>query len=238
MLASLVIAALIGTALPAFAQEDNDPVPVETDPPPGSVALTFDDGPFEVLTPIILEILDRYGIKATFFISTYRLRYNTSLIDEIVAAGHSVQTHGHEHRSLIGLNEQEVLEDLRRSINLIVGAGAPAPRCLRPPYGHSNDVVRGVAKKLGLEIVLWTHNSRDYSLQEPEGVIDATLDGLAPGDVVLMHDLWGEVHEEALPVIIETALRRGIGFASICMPPVVRSVEPWFGRRVHKISRL
>lgn len=235
MLASLLVVAVIFTPLPAIAGEEAEPVPVETVPAPGTIALTFDDGPFEELTPMILEILGRYGIKATFFISTYRLRFNTSLIDDIVAAGHSVQTHGHEHRSLLTLTEQEVLEDLRRSIDLIVGAGAPRPRCLRPPYGHSNAMVRAVAKKLGLEIVLWTHNSRDYALQEPESVIVATLDGLAPGDIVLMHDHWAPVHEEALPTIIETALERGMDFGPICFP---QGRRPWFGRKVGKISRL
>ncbi len=218
MLAGLVVLALLAMPLRASAEDAPDPVPVETDPAPGTVALTFDDGPFEELTPMILEILARYGITATFFVSTYRLQFNTSLIDDIVAAGHSVQTHGHEHRSLLALKEQEVLEDLRRSIDLIVAAGAPRPRCLRPPFGHANDKVRAVAKKLGLEIVLWTHNSRDYSLQEPEAVIEATLEGLRPGDVVLFHDHWAPVHEEALPVIIETARQRGMRFGPICVP--------------------
>lgn len=232
MLAFLVVAALVGTAVPARADDSGSS---DTEPPPGDVALTFDDGPFEELTPIILEILDRYGVTATFFISAYRFRYNTSLIDDILDAGHSVQTHGFEHRRLVGLPEQEVLEDLRRSIDLIVGAGAPRPRCFRPPYGAVDDTVRAVAKKLGLEVVLWTQDSRDYAIQEPAGVIKATLDGLRAGDVVLMHDLWAPVHAEALPVIIETALSEGLEFGPIC---VSRPVVPRFGRKVGQISRL
>lgn len=221
--ASIVAALLVFAPPPAAADDGSDDGPVDTVPPPGAIALTFDDGPFEDLTPIILDVLDRYGIKATFFISAYRFRYNTNLIDEIVSAGHSVQSHGFDHVSLVGLPEQEVLEQLRDSIDLIVGAGAPRPRCLRPPYGAVDDVVRRVAKKLDLEIVMWTQNSFDYAFQDVDRVVDATLAGLAPGDVVLMHDQWAVIDAEALPIIIESALGEGMRFAPICAAGFVES---------------
>ncbi len=218
LIAGAVIAALLLVASPSLGQEPAEPDPITVDPPPGTIALTFDDGPFEELTPLILEILARYDIKATFFISTYRLPHNEHLIHQILAGGHSVQSHGNLHTRLPNRTRDEILEDLQLSLDLIVAAGAPRPTCFRPPYGATNEDVVSVAEELGLEVVLWTVFSLDTVHREPDGIITSTLAAAAPGDVVLMHDHWASAHEIALPIIIESLLEQGVGFGPICIP--------------------
>ena len=215
-----LVVALTLLASPALGQESVEPDPITVDPPPGTIALTFDDGPFEILTPFILEILARYDIRATFFISTYRLPHNAPLIQEILAAGHSVQSHGNLHIRLPNRTREEILEEVQLSLDLIVAAGAPRPTCFRPPYGATNEDVFSVAEELGLEVVLWTVASLDTVHQEPDGIIASTLAVAAPGDVVLMHDHWASAHEIALPIIIESLLEQGVGFGPICVPDV------------------
>ncbi len=218
LIAGSVFVALLVLPFPAFGQEITGPAPLVIDPPPGTIALTFDDGPFDVLTPLILEILDRYDIKATFFISTYRLPHNADLIQEILADGHSVQSHGHHHDRLPNKTRSEIVEEVQTSIDLIEAAGAPRPSCFRPPYGATNEDVFSVADELGLEIVLWTVNSADTFYQEPDGIIESTLALAAAGDVVLMHDHWASALEIALPIVIESLLERGVGFGPMCVP--------------------
>ena len=218
LIAGAVIGAFVLLASPSLGQETPEPDPITVDPPPGTIALTFDDGPFDELTPFILEILARYDIKATFFISTYRLPHNEHLIHQILAAGHSVQSHGNLHVRLPNRTREEIFEDLQLSLDLIVAAGAPRPTCFRPPYGATNEDVLSVAAELGLEVVLWTVASLDTVHQEPDGIIASTLAVAAPGDVVLMHDHWASAHEIALPIIIESLLEQGVGFGPICVP--------------------
>ncbi len=222
LIAGVVIGALVLLASPVLGQESAEYDPITVDPPPGRIALTFDDGPFEELTPFILEILARYDIKATFFISTYRLPRNAHLIEEILAAGHSVQSHGNLHVRLPNRTREEILEEVQLSLDLIVAAGAPRPTCFRPPYGATNEDVLSVAEELGLEVVLWTVASLDTIHQEPDGIIASTLAMAVPGDVVLMHDHWASAHEIALPIIIESLLEQGVGFGPICVPVVAQ----------------
>ncbi len=216
-----VLVALLLSTSPALGQETGEAEPIPTNPTPGAIALTFDDGPFEEWTSVILEILARYDVKATFFISAYRLAIRAEIfeiVEEIVAAGHSVQSHGYGHIWLPARARDKIREELQMSIDLIVAAGAPRPTCFRPPYGGTNDVVVSVAEELGLEVVLWTVDSADTVLQQSTGVIRWLLAHAGAGDIVLMHDQWAPVHRTALPVVIESLLEQGVEFESICAP--------------------
>ncbi len=196
-------------------------IPRGTEPAEGTVALTFDDGPFDGYTDTILEALAAQRVTATFFISTYRLPRVAHLIPEMVAAGHSVQSHSDHHDDLTEMSEEEIRIELSTSIDKLVDAGAPRPTCVRPPYGATSDLVNRVAGELGLEVVGWTLNTLDYSLQDAERVIDTTLEHIHQGDTVLMHDQWAPIWETALPVVITALDARGVGFSPICVeaPP-------------------
>ena len=182
------------------------------------MALTFDDGPFVGWTEAILDVLDRQDVTATFFVSTYLLPANAHLIPRMVEAGHSVQTHGDQHNVLTGKPSEEIRSDLQTSIDKLVAAGAPRPTCFRPPHGMTDLVVESVATDLGLEVVGWSLNSLDYEFQEPQGVIDTVL-AAGPGDVVLLHDHWAEVHVDTLPVIVAGLRARGLEFGPMCAAP-------------------
>ena len=205
----------VTTAAPTPPVEGSaSPLPVE-----GTVALTFDDGPFDGWTDAILEVLAAEGVQATFFISTYRLPQVGHLIPEIMAAGHSVQSHSDHHEDLTLMSEEDIRTELARSIDKLVDAGAPRPTCVRPPYGATNEIVNRIASDLGLQVVGWSLNSLDYSLKDNR-VIDTTLNHIQPGDNVLMHDQWAPVWETALPVVISGIRNKGIGFSTICTEPL------------------
>jgi peptidoglycan/xylan/chitin deacetylase (PgdA/CDA1 family) len=189
-----------------------------SEPAPGTVALTFDDGPFENWTPILLDVLDAYGVKATFFVSTYRLPAEAALIPEILARGHSVQSHGDRHENLTRKTEEEIRLDLTTSIEKLIAAGAPRPTCFRPPYGSTNETVDSVAAELGLTVIGWSLNSLDYSEQDAARVTEITLEWVEDGDVILAHDQWAPIWETALPAVIEGVSERGLGFSPLCLP--------------------
>lgn len=185
-------------------------------PRDGRVALTFDDGPHPRWTPVILDLLDEYEVSATFFITGFRAEQYPEIVADIVRRGHSVQPHGYAHARMVDFSSPWVQKDLQRNIDQIVAAGGAQPTCWRPPYGVANSRVRDVAAELGFDTVLWDAESRDYAGASVSGAVRNVLRGLEDGDVILLHDLYGFIHDDSLPQIIEGVRARGLRFDTIC----------------------
>jgi peptidoglycan/xylan/chitin deacetylase (PgdA/CDA1 family) len=143
-----------------------------------NIALTFDDGPGRV-TPYILDVLQKYGAKATFFCLGYCIDKNIVAQDytgkyitssEIVKRanheGHLIAIHSYDHLALPGLTDEEILNnELSRTKNIITNLIRKPPVYFRPPYGSIDDRVNNIAKTLDLKIVLWSCRSADSSTE-------------------------------------------------------------------------
>jgi peptidoglycan-N-acetylglucosamine deacetylase len=190
---------------------------VRYQPDPGNVALTFDDGPHPTWTPQVLNILDLFQIKATFFVIGENVDRYPGLTAEILRRGHSVQNHTYTHPDLVTLSNDQVDLELRRNHIELRAAGVPKPNCLRPPYGSYDQRIDLLAGARGLELVLWDVDTRDWSRPGVPAIVDrATQAG--SGDIVLMHDGGGDRSQtvEALPEIILELDERGYDFQSLC----------------------
>jgi peptidoglycan-N-acetylglucosamine deacetylase len=190
---------------------------VRYQPDPGNVALTFDDGPHPTWTPQVLNILDLFQIKATFFVVGENVARYPGLTAEILRRGHSGQNHSYTHPDLVTLSNDQVDLELRRNHIELRAAGVPKPNCLRPPYGSYDQRIDLLAEARGLELVLWDVDTRDWSRPGVPAIVDrATQAG--SGDIVLMHDGGGDRSQtvEALPEIILELDERGYDFQSLC----------------------
>jgi peptidoglycan-N-acetylglucosamine deacetylase len=188
-------------------------------PDPGTVALTFDDGPHPTWTPQVLDILDVFQIKATFFVVGENVDRYPGLTAEILRRGHSVQNHSYTHPDLVTLSNAQVDSELRRNHIELREAGVPKPNCLRPPYGSYDQRIDLLAEARGLQLVLWDVDTRDWSRPGVPTIVDrATQAG--SGDIVLMHDGGGDRSQtvEALPEIILELDEQGYDFQSLCVP--------------------
>lgn len=181
-----------------------------------SVALTFDDGPAPATTPRILTLLDKLGLRATFFVTGTEVAAHPGLVEEIRAGGHAVETHGmaHEHHLLRG--PRWVLADTARALDGLGSLGI-APSFLRPPYGQASAGTLLAARRHRLVPVLWSAWGREFAQRSPEAVSARVTGRLRPGSIVLLHDsdrLCGsgsvEAVEGALPIIAEELERRGL----------------------------
>jgi peptidoglycan/xylan/chitin deacetylase (PgdA/CDA1 family) len=192
------------------------------------VAFTFDDGPDPALTPQILDILDRYAIKATFFVVGYNAERRPDLLAEAVARGHEIGNHTWRHVDLT----KQASEDARRSIALgeraVVAATGQTPRYFRPPRGQITGTAMRYAAENGNDIVLWSVGRGVPGTGDARSVREHVLGEVQAGDIVLMHDGIGretfrtnldgpgplrlrrDVEIEALPAIIEGTLERGL----------------------------
>lgn len=157
---------------------------------PGSVAITFDDGPDRSGTPAVLDQLDRLGLPATFFVLGMQVRRDAGLLREVVARGHEVGLHGDEHRYLIGRAPWSVADDLARGRDTVADVTGAALRWWRPPYGVLSGPSLLVARRLGLRPVIWTAWGRDWrAAATPDSVVaDLTGTRRLTGGTLLLHD--------------------------------------------------
>lgn len=190
-------------------------------PGPTQVALTFDDGPSAAYTARILDILERYGVPATFFVLGGSAAENPQLLERMAAEGHSVQNHTYNHYWLTRYSDATIADQLTRTNEVIGKSIGQAPHCFRPPFGAVNDRVRAVAAGLALTSVMWDVDPWDWKHPGSAAVTSHVLSRTEGGDIVLFHDTagWGTIG--ALPAIIEGLRSRGLEFVPLCSTSIL-----------------
>jgi len=163
--------------------------------------LTIDDGPHPEDTPLILDELDKHGVKAVFFVIGDKVREFPELTREIVARGHELGNHTmtHPQESMWIIGPWKTWREIHRCQQVIEEVAGVSPRWFRAPVGHRNYFTHPVAGALGLEVVAWTRRAFDTVLGNVDGIVRRLTDGTGDGDVLLMH--------EATPVTKELAGR-------------------------------
>lgn len=171
------------------------------------VCLSYDDGPSPEHTPALLDELASRGATATFFVLGQQVEQHPTLARRIKAEGHEVALHGYDHRSLLTLSDREGVECVRRAKDSVEQLLSTPVRLYRPPYGaHTVRQARGIAR-LGLDLVIWSVDSRDWSSGSEVEVVDRVSGGLFPGAIVLLHDHRGDP-ETIPPASLTPALDR------------------------------
>jgi peptidoglycan-N-acetylglucosamine deacetylase len=135
------------------------------------LALTFDDGPNPAITPKLLDLLDRYNAKATFFVIGRYVRECPELVQETAARGHDVGNHTELHPNLLWLNPTKVRVELRLCHDAIRGVLGVPPKWFRPPFGFRNPWVIPAARELGYRTVMWTLLPGDWREKPAEWLI-------------------------------------------------------------------
>jgi peptidoglycan-N-acetylglucosamine deacetylase len=151
------------------------------------VALTFDDGPCHPYTEQLLEVLDREGIKATFFQIGNNVRREPNLAAE-VASRHVVGNHTSDHPHLVWSRPGTVREQLQRGQEAIHDATGTLPDLFRVPHGWYGPQVISTAEELGFRCVGWSVMAWDWDRPPTEVIQRRILRGLRPGGVSLLHD--------------------------------------------------
>ncbi len=184
-----------------------------------TVALTFDDGPDSVNTPIILEILKKEGIKATFFLLGQNIIKYPEIVKEIAREGHQIANHTWTHPDLRKLNNNYLLtEELlacSKEIERIIGE---YPKVMRPPYGAVRDDTIKLLGEKGWKIVNWSIDTFDWdqSQNSVEAIQHKVEKYIHPGAIILMHDGAGmDSTVRALPGLIEKLRENGYTFRTV-----------------------
>ena len=153
------------------------------------VALTFDDGPSPASTPILLDLLARYKLVATFFVVGQQAAEYPELIAAILAQGHSIGNHSLRHDPLLMARTPRTLrEDIRRTQEILTQQGV-RPLVFRPPAGVTNPRLKSVLAQENLIAVAFNCRACDGGNRFIRNLAGRILRRLRPGDIIMLHDL-------------------------------------------------
>ncbi len=161
---------------------------------PGSrlLALTFDDGPNDPYTAQMMEVLDRHGVKATFFLIGKFVQQRPEIARALVEAGHAVGIHTWDHPNLIFASTAEVRRQLLETQQAIFDATGVDTKLFRPPFGGRRPASLRVARACGLQTVMWNVTCYDWKAKSAEEIVKHAERQIRGGNVILLHD--GEYH--------------------------------------------
>jgi peptidoglycan-N-acetylglucosamine deacetylase len=189
-----------------------------------SIALTFDDGPSGT-TPAILDVLEAYGARATFFVIGSWVEQLPDVARDIAARGHELGNHTWTHVDADRTRELATLRDeVARTNEVVERVTGRRPSLLRPPYGSDPGRFARVAPECGLEAtVLWSVQSFDWQDPEPDEIVAQVLAEVEPGAIVLLHDGQRDTNDAsprsstlaALPTLLERLRSDGYEFTTV-----------------------
>lgn len=182
------------------------PPPPMPEPPRYKIALTFDDGPSQY-TNYILDILEKYNARATFFVLGYRVQSREEIVLRAAELGNEIAGHSWSHPDFTALGADSIwrqITDTNTAIENVLGK--PPPPFFRPPYGLVNRRVTDIAIELGYSIVNWSIDTRDWQNRDANIIYKIIMENAADGSIVLMHDIREPTRaavERAVPSLIE-----------------------------------
>ncbi len=169
----------------------------------GEVAITIDDGPDPDVTPAVLDILDRYGARATFFCIGAQLAQHPAIARDIVARGHAVENHSEHHYLYFSvLGRARIAEEIEAAQMRIEALTGLRPKFFRAPAGLRNFLLDYVLTRSGLQLVSWTRRGFDTLNTSADAVLKTLLRDLAAGDILLLHDANAARTPSGEPVIL------------------------------------
>jgi peptidoglycan-N-acetylglucosamine deacetylase len=187
----------------------------------GQVALTIDDGPDPIVTPQVLDLLDRFNCKATFFCIGERVTAHADIVREIARRGHQVENHSHHHFlyfSLLG--PRGMRRDIVQAQAAIAAVVGVRPRYFRAPMGMRNPFLELVLCSEDLRLVSWTRRGFDAVASDPGAILARLTRNLRAGDILLLHDGHAARTADGSPVILKVLPELLAAFAGAGLRPV------------------
>lgn len=174
------------------------------------IAFTFDDGP-SIYTSKIMDILDNYNFKATFFEVGNMINKYPEVTKEVVSRGYEVGNHTTDHSNLNKLNVSKIkskVDGNNTIFNELTGENMILVRC---PYGNSNKRVR---ETINSPIIYWSVDSRDWESRNTDKIVNLVKENTRDGDIVLFHDLYSTTME-AVEILTEYFYLNGYKIVSV-----------------------
>jgi len=166
---------------------------------PRRIAFTFDDGPSFRTTPALLETLERWQVKATFFVNGYRFtgsskphELNRVVLHMTRDGGHTIGNHTFQHLPLPHLDSEALRDEIVKNEEAIASVIGDRPTLFRPPYGRQSPTSWIVAHQRGYRVVLWDVSPLDHHVRNAERLRDRVMEEIhrSQGGIVILHDTY------------------------------------------------
>lgn len=188
-----------------------------------TIALTFDDGPDPVITPLVLSVLKEKNVPATFFLIGEKAEKYPHLVRQILAEGHQIGNHSYSHSYRLGFFSVEKLRaDLQKCNRVLEEISEEKVRLFRPPFGVTNPRYRKVLTSLDLVSVGWSLRSYDTMIGNSAKLLARLVSRVRSGRIILMHDTLPQT-AETLPSFLDYCRGKGIEVGRLA----VKFLIPW-----------
>ena len=178
------------------------------------IALTFDDGPGWKSTLKLVENLREYNIKVTFFPIGANIENNPEPFKAAFEDGHEIGNHTYSHPVLPRYSYDNIYYQINRCNEIAEEITGKRPTLLRPPYGEVDDRVKEIAAALGMPVIMWSVDTRDWESKNADSVCKRILNEAQNGAVILLHD-WYDTSVDGALKAIPTLIERGYEFVTV-----------------------
>ena len=178
--------------LPIYSVERDDKV----------ISVTFDASWGGDKTLAILDLLDQYNAKATFFLVGIWVDKYPELVQEIARRGHEIGNHSDSHAYFTKISDTQIRQELKDCSDKIEALTGTRPTLFRPPYGDYNSKVITVVRDAGYEAVQWSIDSLDWKNRGVSDLVKRATTNVNPGDIILFHN-DSQYIVEALPAVLQ-----------------------------------
>ncbi len=190
--------------LPIYSVERSD----------NKIAISFDCAYGNEYTKKILDVLDEYQVKCTFFtVEFWATKYSEDLI-EIAKRGHEIGTHSKTHPNMSKLSKEQIIDELTSSKSVIENITGNKVTLFRPPFGDYDDLVIETAESLGLYTIQWDVDSLDWKDLSSSQITNRIVSKVQSGSIILCHNNALHTHE-ALRYILSNLQAKGYTFVRV-----------------------
>lgn len=161
------------------------------------IALTFDDGP-SIYTESVLNVLNEYNARATFFVIGSKVKYYSNTLIDLLDSGNEIGNHTYNHKLLSKLKDDELLNQINKTQEIIKEYTGFTPTLFRPSYGS---IKKSQREKIDLNIILWNVDTLDWKYKNSKVIANRALSKAKDGSIILMHDTHKR-SVEALKIIL------------------------------------
>lgn len=174
------------------------------------IALTFDDGP-NCNTNKILDILEKYNVKATFFILGTNIKGNEATIKRMNKLGMEIGNHMYSHKLITKLKNETIEKEITKVDNLIFEVVGKYPTLVRPSYGTFNKRIKSLIDR---PIIIWNIDTLDWKYHNSKRISNNIIKKATDGDIVLMHDIYSAT-ANSLEITIPKLLEKGYQLVTV-----------------------
>jgi len=175
------------------------------------IAFTFDDGPNSKTTNKLLDNLDKYNARVTFFVVGNRVKTYEDTLKRAYNMGNLIGSHTYNHKNLFELDDNQIVDEIKKTNDVIKEVTGSDTLYLRPPYGNTNKNIKNLVNMYN---ILWDLDTEDWKYKDKFKIAKYIIDNAHDGGIILLHDLYETSIDGAL-LAMEELSKNGYAFVTI-----------------------